>query len=253
MQPLQKWVRGENAQKQMVQDLLLWAAAELLSLVPDKLFTKPRVKVGKQCPYCSSDHLYSHLWDLSGFSPAISVGFPFWCVCVCVNTFWLWQNLISISFVSERFMWSIPSITVLSDFCLYEILSPREWPHVKSCHWWHKLFLCIVDGLCCMQQWDWFSPPPLSLLSPQRALLAVSHFLLSLILKSFLLMKLLKFSFFFFFSLLTLTSFFLMVSEHCFVWITPKFHSCLFVCWMKLKAWTQLKWMVRKDVFEFLC
>ncbi len=74
MQPLQKQVRGENAQKQMLQNLL-WAAAELLSLVPDKLFTKSRVKVGKQCTSCSSDHLYSHLWDFSGFFPGISVGF----------------------------------------------------------------------------------------------------------------------------------------------------------------------------------
>lgn len=87
MQPLQKQVRGENAQKQMLQNLL-WAAAELLSLVPDKLFTKSRVKVGKQCTSCSSDHLYSHLWDFSGFFPGISVGFQ-WafvrCVCVCVK------------------------------------------------------------------------------------------------------------------------------------------------------------------------
>lgn len=129
------------------------------------------------CHWCLISSLLSQEWKWESSVPTahlitciltfgIWVGFPLpfqWAfpfgVGVCVNTFWLWQNLISISFVSERFMWSIPSITVLSDFCLYEILSPREWPHVKSCHWWHKLFLCIVDGLCCMQQWDWFSPP----------------------------------------------------------------------------------------------
>jgi len=199
MQPLQKQVRGENAQKQMLQNLL-WAAAELLSLVPDKLFTKSRVKVGKQCTSCSSDHLYSHLWDFSGFFPGISVGFQ-WafvrCVCVCV--------------------WNTDTFSL---YCWWTLL-----------HWAMGLVLS----------------------SPQRALLAVSNFLLPLILKFFLLMKLSKLASVSF-SPLTLAFFFLVVAEQYFAtaWIIPKFHLCLFIWWMKLKAWTQLKWMVRKDVFESL-